>query len=220
MVQAGRRRQSCAGVMRSVKSLLAGGFAVRFRMPSPAMLVALLALFVALGGSSYAALRLPKGSVGPKQLKKNAVTSTKVKPGSLLTSDFKASQRSALRGPQGAQGAQGAQGPQGTQGPQGPAGASATPLWAAVAANGSLTNGSGVVSTQYLIATAAYEVVFDRPVANCALLVTPRLPASEGVERIGAMPRPNTPASVYVRARHIADGAWAQEHGFYLAVFC
>jgi hypothetical protein len=93
---------------------------VRFRMPSPAMVVALLALFVALGGSSYAALKLPKGSVGPKQLKKNAVTSSKVKPGSLLTSDFKASQRSALRGPQGAQGAQGAQGPQGPGGPEGP----------------------------------------------------------------------------------------------------
>jgi hypothetical protein len=36
---------------------------------SPAMLVALLALFVALGGSSYAALQLPRASVGTKQLK-------------------------------------------------------------------------------------------------------------------------------------------------------
>jgi hypothetical protein len=46
-----------------------------------ANLTALLALFVALRGTSYAALRLPKNSVGNKQLKKNSVTSTKVKPG-------------------------------------------------------------------------------------------------------------------------------------------
>ena len=48
---------------------------MRSRKPSPAMLVALLALFIALGGGSYAAVALPKGSVGGRQLKKNAVTS-------------------------------------------------------------------------------------------------------------------------------------------------
>jgi hypothetical protein len=89
---------------------------MQIRRPSPAMLVALAALFVALGGTSYAALKLPKGSVGTSQLKKNAVTSPKVKPGSLLLSDFKSAERSRLRGPQGAQGPQGPQGPQGVQG--------------------------------------------------------------------------------------------------------
>src|SRR5262245_26026243 len=44
-----------------------------------ANVVATLALFIALGGASYAALRLPKNSVGPKQLKKNAGTTAKVK---------------------------------------------------------------------------------------------------------------------------------------------
>jgi hypothetical protein len=42
--------------------------------PSPAMVVASIALTVALGGTSYAAIRLPKNSVGTKQLRKNAVT--------------------------------------------------------------------------------------------------------------------------------------------------
>ena len=95
---------------------------MRSRKPSPAMLVALLALFVALGGSSYAALTLPRGSVGGKQLKKNAVTSPKVKRGSLLLSDFRASQRSRLRGAQGIPGQQGAQGAQGEKGDRGLAG--------------------------------------------------------------------------------------------------
>ncbi len=96
------------------------------RKPSPAMLVALLALFVALGGSSYAALTLPRGSVGGKQLKKNAVTSPKVKRGSLLLSDFRASHRSRLRGAQGIPGQQGAQGAQGEKGEKGDRGLAGT----------------------------------------------------------------------------------------------
>jgi hypothetical protein len=45
--------------------------------------VALLALFVALGGSAYAATQLPKNSIGPKQLKKNAVTASKIAKGAV-----------------------------------------------------------------------------------------------------------------------------------------
>jgi len=40
--------------------------------------IALVALFIALGGTTYAATALPKNSVGAKQLKKNAVTNTKI----------------------------------------------------------------------------------------------------------------------------------------------
>jgi hypothetical protein len=57
------------------------------RRPSPAMVVACLALAVALGGTSYAAVRLPANSVGTKQLKKNAVTSAKVKNDTLTGAD-------------------------------------------------------------------------------------------------------------------------------------
>ncbi len=44
-------------------------------------LVAYLALFVALGGTSYAALRIPAGSVGNRQLKNHAVTPVKLDGG-------------------------------------------------------------------------------------------------------------------------------------------
>lgn len=47
---------------------------------SPALVVSLLALFVALGGTGYAAFSLPTNSVGTKQLKNGAVTSKKVAP--------------------------------------------------------------------------------------------------------------------------------------------
>ena len=51
----------------------------RFRAPSPALVISLIALFVALGGTSYAAItRLPANSVGTAQLKNNAVTGAKL----------------------------------------------------------------------------------------------------------------------------------------------
>ena len=82
---------------------------MKIQRPSPAMAVALLALFVALGGAGYAAVRLPKNSVGPKQLKRNAVRSAKVKDHSLLEKDFRTGQLPA--GPKGDKGDTGLPGP-------------------------------------------------------------------------------------------------------------
>ncbi len=83
----------------------------------------MLALFVALSGTAYAAT-LPRNSVGPAQLKRNAVTSAKVKPGSLLASDFRRGQLPAgPQGPQGPQGPRGPEGPPGARGAEGPPGA-------------------------------------------------------------------------------------------------
>jgi hypothetical protein len=91
---------------------------------SYANVVASLALFIALGGSSYAAVQLSKGQVKGKHLANNAVTSGKVKDGSLLSTDFKAGQLPAgAQGPQGAQGADGARGVQGDKGDTGAPGA-------------------------------------------------------------------------------------------------
>jgi hypothetical protein len=73
--------------------------------------IACLALFIALGGVSYAAA-LPRNSVGSKQIKKDAVTSAKVKNGSLKALDFGTGQL-----PSGAIGAKGDPGPTGPAGP-------------------------------------------------------------------------------------------------------
>ncbi len=45
--------------------------------------VATLALFIALGGSAYAALRVPPNSVGARQLKASSVTSGKIASGAI-----------------------------------------------------------------------------------------------------------------------------------------
>lgn len=60
-----------------------------YRVPSPALVVAVFALLVALGGTGYALSALPKHSVGPAQLKKNAVKSKAVKDHTLRAKDFR-----------------------------------------------------------------------------------------------------------------------------------
>ena len=69
-----------------------------FRRPSPALVVAGIALLVALSGTSYAAITLPRNSVGTIQLKPGAVTSPKVRDGSLAAADLSPAARKALTG--------------------------------------------------------------------------------------------------------------------------
>jgi hypothetical protein len=54
------------------------------------MVVAMLALIIALGGTSYAAVKLPKGSVGSRELKKNAVTTASIKNSAVTGAKVKA----------------------------------------------------------------------------------------------------------------------------------
>lgn len=121
--------------------------------PSPAMAVALIALFVSLGGSAFAASNLPKDSVGTMQLKpaavtgaklhNDAVTASKVKDHSLLAKDFMAGQL-----------------PQGPQGPQGPTGPSTGPA-------------GGDLSGAYPNPVIGARVVTNSKLANPSLTITP-----------------------------------------------
>jgi len=102
------------------------------RLPSPAMVVALIALIVAMSGSAYAVTQLPRNSVGAVQLKtsavtsaklaNNAVTSAKIKNGTIQVVDLSPRARTELRGATGAQGEPGARGATGAQGDQGATG--------------------------------------------------------------------------------------------------
>jgi hypothetical protein len=92
------------------------------RRPSPALVVACLALFVSLGGTSLAVVNaLPRNSVGAVQLRNNAVNSPKVKNGALLAVDFKAGQLpKGDKGDKGDPGAAGSKGDTGAKGDTGP----------------------------------------------------------------------------------------------------
>jgi hypothetical protein len=97
--------------------------------PAPGTVIACIALFVALGGTSAAVVSaLAPNSVGTAQLKNGAVTSVKVKDHSLLGVDFATGTllrgATGAPGPAGPAGPRGAAGPTGATGPAGPAGAS------------------------------------------------------------------------------------------------
>ncbi len=87
--------------------------------PSPAFVLSVVALFVSLGGTGYAATKIAKGSIGAKELKANAVTADKVRNGALRLRHFKASERGKLHGAAGARGLIGLTGPAGSRGLQG-----------------------------------------------------------------------------------------------------
>jgi hypothetical protein len=92
-----------------------------------------LALFVAVGGTSYAAATLPANSVGSKQIRDRAVTVAK------LDANARAALlRAGAPGPQGPQGVQGPQGPKGDAGPTGPAVIGDGSITAAKLADGSV----------------------------------------------------------------------------------
>jgi hypothetical protein len=140
-----------------------------------------LALFVALGGTAYAA-SLPANSVGTKQLKTSAVTTGKIKADAITTDKVENATLQAqdfasgvlLRGPAGDTGPTGPQGPIGLQGLTG--GVDTTILWAVVSAgNGvtpaSIARGKHAVSANRF-AQGIQEVKFDRDVSNCAYVAT------------------------------------------------
>jgi hypothetical protein len=139
----------------------------RYR-PSPALVIACIALTIALGGTGYAAIILPANSVGTVQLKRNAVNSAKVKNFSLLRRDFKRGQLPA--GPRGLTGATGATGATGPQGPgfvaQGFITAAGAVSWAKPAG---LTSTWNAGSNQYEITIPGESYFFS----SYATVVTP-----------------------------------------------
>jgi hypothetical protein len=94
---------------------------------NPALIVAIIALVVAIGGTAYAVKK-----VSGKQIKDESVTGKDVKDGSLTADDADDS----------LQGEAGPRGPQGLQGPQGPEGPPATANFTTVTAT-SPTNVNG-----------------------------------------------------------------------------
>ena len=115
--------------------------------PSPALAVAMIALFVGLTSTGYATVQ---------QLRRNSITTIHVKDRSLLARDFRAGQI-----PRGPQGPPGPAGPQGPAGPAGPGGTSNI-RWAAVRADGGIAAQSGGLTLaakpgpgQYLINVGA-----------------------------------------------------------------
>jgi hypothetical protein len=176
--------------------------------------MATIAVFLALGGGAYAALKLPKNSVGSKQLKKNAVRSAKVKNRSLLAKDFKPGEV-----PPGARGLQGARGPRGFRG------VPATRLWVTVSTTGTIVNRSSpairIVDLGSSTTNGDYYVDFGRDVSACAATATLSVQPGGGTPLPGeiVLSRPDSHA-VFVDVRTSTGASSAGGRGFALAIFC
>jgi hypothetical protein len=140
---------------------------LRSYRPSHGTVVAYLALFIALGGTSYG---LATGSIDSREIKNNSVRSKDIRNndvrgkdirtgtirssdvanGSLLGKDFKAGQL-----------------------PPGPPGQNATNLFGYIRDNGAapatVQYGSGVTAVSDPAAQGTYAVTFNRSLANCVV---------------------------------------------------
>jgi hypothetical protein len=173
--------------------------------PSPAMVVACLALALALGGTGYAALKLPR----------NSVTTVQVKDHSLLGRDFKAGQLPA--------------GPQGPAGPAGPAGAGAR--WALVGPGGAIIAQSGGISARHA-GDGYYVLDFGAAVNGHLVLASYSRSSDDRGSRGSIWAGPctttsnegdncvtgNDPRFVAVYTYSAANAALREDHSFYVAV--
>ena len=120
--------------------------------------MATIAVVVALGGTSYAALSLPRDSVRARELAAGAVRGAEVKNGSLGAKELSARARRSLRGAAGA------------TGPQGPAGPATPQYFAVVSAGGERLAGNATQGG--LSGVGSYTVGFARSMAGCAATAT------------------------------------------------
>ncbi len=174
-----------------------------------ANVMATVAVFFALAGTSYAAI-----VITGKNVKDGTLTGKDIRDRSITAKDV-----TGVVGPRGEQGPQGAPGP---QGPQGPQGHNATRLWAVVNADGSLARGSGVTSISGgpSAGVSNYRIDFGRDITGCARI------ASLGTAGQTSSPEGGSaftsigfyPSEVSVHTYGGAGGG--QYRSFHLAVFC
>ncbi len=124
------------------------------RLPSPAMVVAGIALFVAMGGVSYG---LASGSIDSREIKNGTVRGKDVRNGSLTGFDVK---------PGGIGGGSVNEGSLGTV-----PSAESISHTAVVTAGGQLARGKGVSSVART-STGRYQVIFNRDVRGCVYVAT------------------------------------------------
>ena len=156
-----------------------------------ANVTATLAIFLALGGASYAAVSLPRDSVGTPQLRESSVTRGKLAKGSVDTRQLRDDAVDAskvgpgavkkhslspwIRGQLARRGAQGPPGPKGESGPRGPGAvpvrysqaASGTPNPVAVldirglSFNASCDDSAGTVTLNFSASSAAAATLHE-----------------------------------------------------------
>jgi len=138
--------------------------------------IALVALFIALGGTTFAAATtLAPNSVGTTQLKNGAVTKKKISKKTIVA-------LKGNRGPRGLAGAEGAQGPKGDTGPAGP-------LLQTLPSGKTLAGAFGGATTMPTGVSESAQASFSYPVPLATNPTVNRI-------QVGAGPTANCPGSL------------------------
>lgn len=162
-----------------------------------------LAVFLLLGGTSYAAASgaLRRNSVGAAQIRTGAVHSSEIHDRSVLPQDINSSTIKLFRGQTG---------PQGQPGPAGPP---ASKYWATANAAGAFAHGTAN-SGGHAGSQGVYSVGFADSMANCAPVVT-----ADGAAVPGAYANASIQGTTVTVRTYDASSSPA-DIGFYLAVYC
>jgi hypothetical protein len=174
-----------------------------------ANVTATLALFIALGGSSYAAITLPRNSVGAKQIRTNAVGSNEIRNGTVATRDLSRRARAALRGQQG------------PAGPAGPAGPPAVIDHAQFNSLGDMVSGTAAGWRWQRAEPGLYRIEFKRDVSRCAITATlAAVPGGEVTEpSAGRITVANGGGNTVLVKTYDAAGTFSQQP-FHVIVVC
>lgn len=203
------------------------------------MVVACLALLVALGGTSVAAVsQLGRNTVGTAQIRNNAVTAPKIANNAVVASKIRDNavvrrkiannavttaqvQPGSLLATDFAegqipQGPAGPAGPAGAAGPAGPAG-TVTRLTAVVNSSGGIARSQGTTASNR-VSEGSFEVTFNQSITTCTYSATlgsvSGSPLPIGQVAVGTA----STNAVLVRTRDSAGTL--QDHPFHLVVVC
>ena len=178
-------------------------------IPSPAMIVAIVALVMSLGGSAYALV------ITGKSIRNNTVTGKDIRSKSLRGHD--------LRGDSVGGGAI-KESSLGTVPAAGLATSSAgLDFWAVVNGNGVLVRGRGQAAGDPAgrSGEGIYHVVFNRDVRGCAYVATVGSPTVDAIPPSGQVTVASHPTNVNaVRVRTGNDAGVALDRSFHIAVIC
>jgi hypothetical protein len=181
------------------------------RLPSPALVISILALIVALSGTAIAAKRYlitNTKQISPAALKQlTRLAATQVKQGAA--------------GAAGANGTAGATGAAGASGERGPAGPGAVVYWAVVNPEGTLARHGTSQTSAERIEVGSYVIKFEADVSQCAYEAAIGRADAENTENPGfatVVARAGEPHGVEVQTYNV--NSELRDKGFHLAVFC
>jgi hypothetical protein len=170
---------------------------------SYANVMATIGVFLALGGASYAAIKLPKNSVGSKQIKDGAVSSADIKNHSIKAGDFKGGL------------------PRGEQGPKGDPGPAAAKYWARIKGTtaGVISSSGGITVTRAAGGNAS--VTFPEDVSNCAVALTVAgSAAGRDIRRTSASSGKTIVVNTWIWTNVSTGAVETTTDAFDIAVFC